>query len=160
MPSICIFVCMKMFLIVVVKDEHTSNDSFQSDSTFLSRKSMMTNTTSSYIIEIHLFACSLHRKFALFCTPYYLWYGIEIFSDYVLQLDVNILVWKFKKSNAKYRQIDFLSFTFKPEVRSCSEMFVITKWKNQDLFCLGFLYLLLMNYFKIHFFYKLCKAFC
>ena len=33
-----------------------------------------------------------------------------------------------------------LSFTFKPEVRSSSsEMFVITKWTNPVLFCLGYL---------------------
>ena len=47
MPSICIFVCMKMFMTAVIKDEHTSNDSLQSDSSFLLRNSMMTNTTSS-----------------------------------------------------------------------------------------------------------------
>ena len=41
----------------------------------------------------------------------------------LLLLDVTVLVWKLK-NNAKYRQIDFLSFTFKPEVRSSSEMFV------------------------------------
>ena len=40
-------VCMKMFLSAVIKDEHTSNDSLQSDSSFLLSKSMMTNTTSS-----------------------------------------------------------------------------------------------------------------
>ena len=57
---------MKMFLTAVMKDEHTTNDSLQSDSSFLLRNSMMTNTTRSYIIEIPLFACSLHRKFALF----------------------------------------------------------------------------------------------
>ena len=96
-----------MFLTAVIKDEHTANDSFQSDSSFLSRNSMMTNTTSSLIIEIQLFACILHRKFALFCTPYFLWYGIEIFRDYVLLLDVTILVWKLNKNNAKNRQLDF-----------------------------------------------------
>ena len=26
MPSICIFVCIKLFLTAVIKDEHTSND--------------------------------------------------------------------------------------------------------------------------------------
>ena len=41
------FVCMKMFLTAVTKDEHTSTDSLQSDSSFLLRNSMMTNTTSS-----------------------------------------------------------------------------------------------------------------
>ena len=99
---------MKMFLTAVIKDEHTSNDSLQSDSSFLLRNSMITNS----IIEIQLFACSLHsidREFALFCTPFFL-YGIEIFSDYVLLLDVIILVWKLKKKDAKYRQIDFFKF--------------------------------------------------
>ena len=135
MPSICMFVCMKRFLTAVIKDEHTSYDLLQSDSSFLLLNSMMKNTT----IEIQLFACSLHRKFVQLCTPYFLRYGFEIFSDYVLLLDVTILVWQLKRNNAKYRQIDFLSFTFKPEVRSSSEMFVITKWTNQVLFCLGYL---------------------
>ena len=92
MPSICIFVCMKKFLTAAIKDEHTSNDLLQSDSSFLLRNSMMKNTTSSLIIEIQLFACSLHKKFALFCAPFYLWYGIEMFSDYALLLEVTILV--------------------------------------------------------------------
>ena len=77
MPSICIFVCMKMFLTAVIKDEHTSHD------------------YSSLEIE--------------------------------------------KKYNAKYPQIDFLRFIFKPEVPSSSAMFVITKWTNQVLFCLSYL---------------------
>ena len=47
MPSICIFVCMKMFLTAVIKDEHNSSGSLQSDSSFLLRNGMMTNTTSS-----------------------------------------------------------------------------------------------------------------
>ena len=58
-------------------------------------------------------------------------HGIELFSDYSLLLDVTVLVWKLKKNNAKYRQNDFLRFTFKPEVHSNSEMFVTTKWTNQ-----------------------------
>ena len=57
-----------------------------------------------------------------------------MFSDYVFITSLEI-----EKNSAKYRQIDFLSFTFKPEVRSSSEMFVITKWTNQVLFCLGYL---------------------
>ena len=47
MQPICIFVCMKMFLTEVIKEEHTSNDSLQSDSSFLLCNSMMTNTTGS-----------------------------------------------------------------------------------------------------------------
>ena len=39
------FVCMKLFLTVVIKDKHTSNDSLQSDPSFLLRDSIMTNTT-------------------------------------------------------------------------------------------------------------------
>ena len=65
------FVCMKMFLTAMIKDKHSSNDSLQSDSSFLLRNNMMINTTSSLIIEIQLFACKLHRKFSLICTPYY-----------------------------------------------------------------------------------------
>ena len=41
-PYICIFVCVKMFLTAVIKDEHASNDSLHSDSSFLFRNSMMT----------------------------------------------------------------------------------------------------------------------
>ena len=40
-------VCMKMFLTATIKDEHASDDSLQSDSSFLLRNSMITNTTSS-----------------------------------------------------------------------------------------------------------------
>ena len=47
-----LFVGMKMFLTAVIKDEHASDDSLQSESSFLLRNSMMTkivseNTTSS-----------------------------------------------------------------------------------------------------------------
>ena len=45
-PSICIFVCLKMFLTAVIKDEHASNDLSKSDSSFLLRNIMKTNTTS------------------------------------------------------------------------------------------------------------------
>ena len=41
------FVCMKMFLTAAIKDKHASDDLLQSDSSFLLRKSMMTNTTST-----------------------------------------------------------------------------------------------------------------
>ena len=41
------FVCMKMFLTAVIKDKHASDDSLQSDSSFLLRNSMMSDTTSS-----------------------------------------------------------------------------------------------------------------
>ena len=47
MPSICIFVCMVMFRTAVNKDEHTSNDPLQSDSSFLLRNNTMKNTSSS-----------------------------------------------------------------------------------------------------------------
>ena len=93
---------------------------------------MKTTTTSSKIIEIQLYAYNLHRKFALFCTPYYLRYRIEICSVYSLLQDITVQVWKLKKK--KCRQIDFLRFTLKPEVGSSSEMFVITKWTNKVLF--------------------------
>ena len=46
-PSICIFVCVKMFLTSVIKDEHASNDSLQSDFFFLFHNRMMTNPISS-----------------------------------------------------------------------------------------------------------------
>ena len=35
-----------------------------------------------------------------------------------------------ENNKAKYRQIDFLSSTLKPEVRSSCEVFVITKWTS------------------------------
>ena len=88
---------MKMFLTAVIKEKHTSNDLLQSVSSFLLRNSMMTNTTSSLIIELQLLhAVYIGSSFALFCTPYFLWYGIEIFCDYVLLLDITILVGKLK----------------------------------------------------------------
>ena len=100
-----------MFLTAVIKVEYASNDLLQSDSSFLLRNNMKTNTTSSLIIEIQLYACNLHREFALFCTPYYLRHGINIFSDYSLVLDVTVVVSKLKKNSEKYCQNDFISFT-------------------------------------------------
>ena len=79
-----VFVSLKMFLTGVIKDKHASNDLLQSVSSFLLRNNMKTNTTSSLIIEIQLNAYNLHMEFALFCTPYYLRHGIDIFSDYIL----------------------------------------------------------------------------
>ena len=52
---------------------------------------------------------------------------IEMFSDYSLLLDVTVLVWQLKKIMQSTVELTFLSFTFKPEVHSSSEMFVITK---------------------------------
>ena len=91
MPSIFIFVFMKMFLPALIKDEHTSNDSLQSDSSFPLRNSIMTKLPAARSLQFSFFSCSLHRKFALFCTIFYLCYDIEILSDYVLLLDVTIL---------------------------------------------------------------------
>ena len=127
-----------MFLTNEINDKHASNDLLHSDFSFLLRNSMKANTASSEIIEIQLYACSLHRKFALFSAPYYLWHGIEIFRDHSLLLDVAVLVWKEGK-NVKCPQNDFfLSFASKPEVHSSGEMFVITKWTNHVLFCLAY----------------------
>ena len=44
------------------------SDSLQSDSSFLLRYRMMTNTGQQLNHRFQLFACNLHRKFALFCT--------------------------------------------------------------------------------------------
>ena len=43
-----------------------------------------------------------HTKFALFCMPYFLGHGIEIFNDNSLPLDVTVPFWKLKnnKENA------------------------------------------------------------
>ena len=38
--SICTFVCLKMFVTVVIKDKHASNDLRQPDSSFLLRYTM------------------------------------------------------------------------------------------------------------------------
>ena len=80
-PSICIFVCLKVFLTAVIEVEHASNDLLHSDSSLLLRNSMKTNTTSSYFIEIQNYACKLLSNFALLCTPYYMRHGLEIFGD-------------------------------------------------------------------------------
>ena len=45
--SICIFVCLKMFLTAEILDEHASNDLFHLDFSFLLRNSMKTSTASS-----------------------------------------------------------------------------------------------------------------
>ena len=82
---------------------------------------------SQYLHAIYI------MKLALFCTPYYLRHGIEIFIDYSLLLDVTALVWKLKKC-----KVIFLSLTFKREVHSSSEMLVTAKWTNQVLFCLAY----------------------
>ena len=70
-----------MFQTAVIENEHAENEWLQSDYSFLLRNSMKANTTSSEI-EIQLYACNSHKKFALFCMPYYLRHGIEHFSDY------------------------------------------------------------------------------
>ena len=52
-----------------------------------------------------------HTKFALFCTPYFLRHGIEIFSDNSLPLDATVPFRKLKKQKQrKNRQIGFLKF--------------------------------------------------
>ena len=102
-----------MFLTAVIKDEQASNVLLHSDSSFLLLNNMKTNTTSSKIIEIQLYANNLHRKFALFYTPYYLRHGIEIFSVYSLLQDITVQIWKLKKKEEKCRQIDFFKFYIK-----------------------------------------------
>ena len=75
------FCLMKVFLTAAIKVEHASNDLLQSDCSFLLRYNMKTSTTSSEIIAIHFYACNLQfRKFAPFCTPYYLRHGIDFFQ--------------------------------------------------------------------------------
>ena len=70
--------------------------------------------------------------------PYCLRHVIIIFRDYLLLLNVNVLFLKLDK-NTKFHQIDFfLNFTFKPEVHSTAEMFVVTKWLNQVLLSLAY----------------------
>ena len=50
--QIYIFVCLKMLLTAVIKDEHAPNVLLHSDSSFLLRYNMETNTTISLITEI------------------------------------------------------------------------------------------------------------
>ena len=136
--SLYIFICLKMFLTAMIRDEHAICFTW---APLLCYVITWRQTLPAIEVETQLYACHLHRKFALFCMPYYLRHDIENFSDYLLLLDLTVLVWKLKNiNNAKCRQIDFFSLTFKPEVRSSSEVFGITKWTNQVLFCWAILF--------------------
>ena len=73
-----------------------------SESSFLLRNTIKTNTIGSLVIEIKLKACNLHTNFAMLCTLYYLRQSIEIFSDYSLPLDVTVLLCKLKKKKIKW----------------------------------------------------------
>ena len=52
-----------------------------------------------YVKETMSLREAKHKKFALFCMPYYLRHGIEIFSDNSLPLDGYVLFWKLNKNN-------------------------------------------------------------
>ena len=54
------FVCMIMFLTAVIKDEHASDDSLQSDSSFLLRNCMMTDTTLKFSFLHAIYIGSSH----------------------------------------------------------------------------------------------------
>ena len=56
-----------------------------------------------------------------------------IFHYHLMSL---FLLLEIKKRIQNAINFDFLSFTFKPEVRSSHEMFIVTKWTNRDLLCL------------------------
>ena len=77
-----------------------------------------------------------HKKFALFCTPYYLRQGIEIFSDNLLPLDITVLFWNLEEKNPQ--NAVKLIFTYKPEVCSSREKFIATNWTNQALLSLAY----------------------
>ena len=59
MSSICIFVCMKIFLTAVIKDKHTSNDSLQSDSYLLFPYSILINTIVIYFFTLKFKGCGI-----------------------------------------------------------------------------------------------------
>ena len=60
---------MKMFLTAAMKDEHTSNDSLQSDSSFLLRKRIMTTlpeaTSLKFSFLYAVYTGSLHYSVCL-----------------------------------------------------------------------------------------------
>ena len=61
-----------------------------------------------YVKETMSLREAKHKKFELFCTPYYLRQGIEISSDNSLPLYVIVLFWKLKTNKqTKCSQIDF-----------------------------------------------------
>ena len=91
--SICIIVCMKMFLRAEIKDKRTSNDSLKSDSSFLLRYSMMTAKLLKFSVLHAVYTESSHCSVRLtLCDTV-----LKFFCDYVSLLDVTILVWKLKK---------------------------------------------------------------
>ena len=58
-------------------------------------------------------AYNLHIKFALFCTPYCLQHGIEIFSDYSLLLAVTVLYsLEIEKKPKKQSDVILIFFKF------------------------------------------------
>ena len=59
MPSIRIFVCMKMFLTVMIKDEHTSNYLLQSDSFFLLSAAKSLKSSFLHAVYIRSSHCSV-----------------------------------------------------------------------------------------------------
>ena len=98
---------MKMFLTAVIKNEHTSNDSLQSDSSFLLRNSLMTTLpageslkfsflhavyTGSSHGSVRLNSCNMALKFSaiMYITTRRHYSSLEI-----------------ETNNAKYRRIDF-----------------------------------------------------
>ena len=91
------------------------------------------------ISHVHTLAFSFVNIICVSCIDIFsLLYSIVLCIIYVNLYYVLFLLEEIK--NYYYdHQIDFFSFKFNPEVRSSSEMFVITKWTNQVLFCLGYL---------------------
>ena len=75
------------------------------------------------------------RKFALVCLPYYLGHGIEIFSIFFIITRRHCSSLEIEKKMQSVIKLMFISFTFKQEVGSSSEIFVITKWTNQSKNC-------------------------
>ena len=72
----------------------------QTDTSFLLNNFTKACTISRLIKGIQLLACDLGTEFAMLCTIYYLLYGSEIFSNYLLFFlqEVTVLQMKIKKS--------------------------------------------------------------
>ena len=66
---------------------------------------------------------------------YYLRHGTEIFSDYLLPLDVTVLLWKLKKENMPSNL--FLKHQIETGSAQHCEIFILIKWTYQVLLSLA-----------------------
>ena len=71
----------------------------QADNSFFLSNNTKTCTISTLIKGIKHLACDVGTEFAMLCTIYYLLYGSEIFSNYLVLQEVTVLLMKSKKSS-------------------------------------------------------------